>query len=173
MARAAAQYARGLALTNIGRSGNCARTTSLRSRVTVTATAKATFVPITPQRVLDTRNGTGGYNAPLGSTEEARLLFGPPPCCAGEILTDQIPFWWVSAVVMNVTVTQPTWDGSLVVYPSGTTPPLASNLNFNIATTVPNLVIAKLGTDRSMRVRNNATQGTVHVIVDISGYFNS
>ena len=74
---------------------------------------------------------------------------------------------------MNVTVTQPTWDGSLVVYPSGTTPPLASNLNFNIATTVPNLVIAKLGTDRSMRVRNNATQGTVHVIVDISGYFNS
>jgi hypothetical protein len=138
-----------------------------------TATAKGTFVPITPERVLDTRNGTGGYNAPLGSAQEARLFFGPPPCCAGETLTDQIPYWWVSAVVMNVTVTQPTWDGTLVAYPSGTTPPLASNLNFTPGTTIPNLVIAKLGVDRSMRVRNNAVQGTVHVIVDISGYFNS
>ena len=74
---------------------------------------------------------------------------------------------------MNVTVTQPTWDGSLVVYPSGTTPPLASNLNFLIGTTIPNLVIAKLGSDGAINIRNNAIQGTVQVVADISGYFNS
>src|SRR5262249_50394508 len=90
-----------------------------------TATAKGTVVPLTPQGLLDPRNGTGldGTPHPVGSHEDIRLNFGSPLCC-GPALTDQVPFWWVSAVVMNVTVTQPTWDGSLVVYPSGTTPPL-------------------------------------------------
>ena len=140
-----------------------------------TATAKGTFVPVTPERVLDTRNGTGlgGTPQPLGSHQDVNLYFGQPHCCGPALVTDQIPHWWVSAVVMNVTVTQPTWDGSLVAYPSGTTPPLASNLNFLMNTTIPNLVIAKLGGDQAVNIRNNATQGTVHVVVDISGYFNS
>lgn len=76
---------------------------------------------------------------------------------------------------MNVTVTQPTWDGSVVAYPTGTTPPLASNLNFKPNITIPNLVIAKLGggLDKTIRLRNNSIQGTVHLIVDVSGYFNN
>ena len=130
-----------------------------------TATAKGTFVPLTPVRVLDTRNGTGGFNAPVAAHDEVQLGF----FAAG------VPEAWVSAVVMNVTVTQPTWDGSVVAYPTGTTPPLASNLNFKPNITIPNLVIAKLGggLDKTIRLRNNSIQGTVHLIVDVSGYFNN
>ena len=142
-----------------------------------TATAKGTFVPLTPTRMLDTRSSTGDYTAPVGAFGEVRLRFseeplGDPPPAA---VTDAVPNWWVGAVVMNVTVTQPTWDGSVVAYPTGTTPPLASNLNFVPNKTIPNLVIAKVGggLDKSIQLRNNAIQGTVHLIVDISGYFNS
>ena len=44
---------------------------------------------------------------------------------------------------MNVTVTQPTGDGYLTIFPSGTSQPLAANLNFTPAKTVPNLVVVK------------------------------
>ena len=49
------------------------------------------------------------------------------------------------AVALNVTVTQPSVDGYLTVYPCGQAPPLASNLNFERGETIPNLVITKVG----------------------------
>jgi len=66
-----------------------------------------------------------------------------------------VPATGVSAVVLNVTVTQPTTGSFLTVYPSGTTRPLASSLNFVAAQTVPNLVVAKVGADGKVGVYNN------------------
>ena len=165
------------------------------------ATAKGTFVALpAPVRVIDTRHPEiGGYTGPVAAGTEIQAVFnnlfcsggpgggglgalsaggparsplGPDACPAG--MSDAVPSSWVSAAVMNVTVTQPTWDGTVVVYPGGTSPPLASNLNFVIGLTVPNLVIGKLsdGPDNIVKFRNNATQGTVHIVVDVSGYFN-
>ena len=117
-----------------------------------------------PIRVLDTRNGQGG---PIG------------PVPAGGVITvplSQLPVRvdGPAAVVMNVTVTQPTWDGSVVAFPAGGTPPLASNVNFVAGQTIPNLVIVKAA-DRTglVSLKNNAIQGTVHLVVDVAGYFIS
>ena len=82
-----------------------------------------------------------------------------------------VPATGVSAVVLNVTVTQPSTHGHITVYPDGTTLPTASNLNFSPGETVPNLVIAPVGSDGEVDL-NNGSSGTVQLATaDVSGYF--
>ena len=119
------------------------------------------FHPLTPARVLDTRTGTGGFSAPVGPGATIAVPV------AGQ---GGVPATGASAVVLNVTITQPTTETFLTVFPSGTTRPLASNLNALPNKTVPNLVVAKLGADGKVAVYNNA--GTSHVIYDLMGWFS-
>jgi len=119
------------------------------------------FHELTPARVLDTRDGTGGFSAPVGP---AATIAVPVAGKGG------VPATGASAVVLNVTITQPTGDTFLTVFPSGTTRPLASNLNAPPGKSVPNLVVAKLGADGKVAVYNNV--GTSHVIYDVMGWFS-
>lgn len=112
------------------------------------------FKALDPTRVLDTRTG-----AALAAKGERRLdLSGRLPADA-------------TAVILNVTVTQPTAAGVLTVYPSGSATPLASNLNFVARQTIPNLVVVPVVAGKIM-IRN-ASSGTTHVIADLAGYFGS
>ena len=81
-----------------------------------------------------------------------------------------VPATGVAAVVVNVTVTGPSASGFITVYPSGTSQPTASNLNFTAGQTIPNLVTVKLGTDGKIDLRNNSA-GSVHLIADVAGYY--
>src|SRR5205807_3541631 len=56
-----------------------------------------------------------------------------------------VPATGASAAVLNVTATNPTSVGHLTVFPAGTQVPGASSLNFKAGQTVPNRVIAMLG----------------------------
>jgi hypothetical protein len=67
-------------------------------------------------------------------------------------------------------VTNPTQSGFLTVYPSGATPPLASDLNFTPGQTVPNLVVVKLGPDGKLALYNLA--GSTDVVVDLLGWYD-
>jgi len=118
------------------------------------------YTPLTPARILDTRVGTGGISAPIG-----------PGATADVQVTGRggVPPSGVSTVVMNVTVTGPTGDGFLTVYPSGGPRPNASNLNFTPGKTVPNLVVVKLGTGGRVAAYNSA--GNTHVLFDVAGYY--
>lgn len=75
----------------------------------------------------------------------------------------------VTAVVLNVTVTQPSSFGFLTVYPDSQGQPLASNLNWVAGQTVANLVIVPV-VNGNVDFYNGST-GTVHVIADLAGYF--
>ncbi len=118
------------------------------------------YRPASPARILDTRFGTGGVTGPVGQALEFRVTGrgGVPPAEAG-----------VSAVVMNVTVTQPTAPSHLTVYPGDQPRPLASNLNYVAGQTVPNLVVVKVGAGGTVRVHNNV--GSIHLIFDVVGWF--
>ena len=83
-----------------------------------------------------------------------------------------VPASGVSAVVLNVTVTQPKAAGYITVYPDGATRPLASNLNFVAGQTVPNLVVAPVGADGKVDLYNGSS-GTVELVADVSGYFSN
>ena len=119
------------------------------------------FVSLAPARLLDTRDGTGAAAGAVASTGSVAVK-----------VTGQcgVPTSGVAAVVLNVTVTGPTRDGYLTAYASGTTRPNASNVNFVAGQTVPNLVVAPVGTDGKVALYNGAP-GTVHVIADIAGYY--
>ncbi|HUR18240.1 MAG TPA: CAP domain-containing protein, partial [Acidimicrobiales bacterium] len=119
------------------------------------------FHPVTPSRILDTRDGTG---APAAAGPGATLAL--PVTGRGGI-----PSTGVSAVVLNVTVTQPTAPSYLTVFPTGEARPVTANLNFGPGQTVPNLVVAKLGANGQVSVFNAA--GTTHVIADVAGWYDT
>ncbi len=68
----------------------------------------------------------------------------------------------MGAVVLNVTVTQPTSHGFLTVWPEGAARPTVSNLNFGAGETIPNLVVVKVGSGGQVDFYNGSS-GTVQV----------
>lgn len=116
--------------------------------------------PLSPIRALDTRSGNGAAVGPIKGGSTVRLKV------AGRA---GVPAQGAAAVVLNVTVTEPTANGYVTVFPSGSARPLASNLNFTPGLTVPNLVIAKVGPDGAVNLFNSA--GSTHLIADVAGWF--
>ena len=118
------------------------------------------YTPLTPARILDTRDGTGGIATPIGNQATVDVQ-----------ITGRggVPAAGVSAVAMNVTVTQPTGAGYLTISPAGMPRPFTANLNFSPNQTVPNLVVVKLGAGGKVRLFNSA--GSTHVIFDVAGYY--
>lgn len=113
------------------------------------------YRPLTLARVLDTR---------------ATVALGPDATLTLPLAgMGGVPANGVTAVVLNVAVTQPTTSGYLTVHPSGETRPLASSINFAAGETISNAVMAKLGADGSVKIYNAA--GTTHVVVDVQGWF--
>lgn len=92
------------------------------------ATAAGTFTSLPPSRVLDTRTGTGAPKAKLAPHGTVTLRVTG---------TGGVPTTGVAAVVLNLTVTDPTAGGHITAHPAGTTPPTASNLNFTPARPSP------------------------------------
>ncbi|WP_407836354.1 PKD domain-containing protein [Streptomyces sp. DSM 116496] len=128
---------------------------SAENSVTVT-TEGSDFTPYTPTRLLDTR--TAGN--PVLGYKSARVKvggFGTIP--AG-----------VTAVALNVTVTNTFSPGHITAFASGTERPTTSNLNFEPGQTVPNQVIVPVGADGYVELYNGTWLG-VDLIADITGYF--
>jgi outer membrane protein assembly factor BamB len=118
------------------------------------------FVALAPSRILDTRTGTGAPAAKLGPGSAVTLQ-----------VTGQggVPAAGVSAVVLNVTVTEPTAGSFLTAWPGGEARPLTSNLNYVAGQTVPNLVLVKVGAGGQVSLFNSS--GSTHVVADVAGWF--
>jgi hypothetical protein len=123
--------------------------------------AAGRFVAVPPGRVLDTRDGTG---APVGRIDQNPLVLKLTGASG-------VPATNVSAVVMNVTVVEPTENTYVTVYPTGGDRPLASNLNAAPGQVVPNMVLGRLGPDGSVAIYNNG--GTTDLLADVVGYFTT
>jgi hypothetical protein len=77
-------------------------------------------------------------------------------------------------VALNVTITEPTAPSFLTVFPNDTPMPLASNVNYVPALTVPNLVVVRVpisGPQTGVIAFFNRL-GTTHLVVDVVGYFD-
>ncbi|MHB1526600.1 MAG: beta strand repeat-containing protein [Candidatus Dormibacteria bacterium] len=132
---------------------------------------QADFTGVAPSRICDTRSGNPS------------ALSGGAAQCNGKTLATNtslivnvgglggVPGTGVSAVVLNVTVTNPTAGGYLTVYPAGQSAPLASNLNFSAGETVANLVEVGLSQGGQIAVVTNAK--SADVIVDVEGYVSA
>jgi hypothetical protein len=133
-------------------------------------------IPITPSRIVDTRNATGGIQGPLaaGST----YTWGPVPGAtiiggANNGKPNGVDAHAIG-IIGNVTVTGYTANGFLAVFPGGilydpSTSP--STLNFSNAWALANAFTVLLGTGAnagkfSIYVGGNPT----HVVVDVVAY---
>jgi hypothetical protein len=122
----------------------------------------ATYVPLTPTRLLDTRTGLGA----LGPGASIDLTV---------VGVAAVPATGVNAVVLNVTATDVTAaDTFLTVYPAGTTRPVASNLNAKAGTTSTNLVKVSVPTtgEKAGKVTIYNNLGSTSVVADISGWYS-
>jgi len=157
-----------------GWSGGSCSGTSLVCQVTMDTarSATATFAPaaptgtvyytVSPCRVLDSRVTTGPWGGqPLGAQQERTVAV--VGACA-------IPAT-AKALSFNVTVTASTAAGHIRVYPAGTPRPGTSSLNFAAGQTRANNGIVSLGAAGGLAFFSGQASGSVHVVLDVNGYF--
>ena len=125
-----------------------------------TAGDRMTSVP--PSRLFDTRSGEGIRVGKLHHLEPVEIQVAG---LAG------VPLSGATAVVLNLTVTEPSAPGFLRITPTGRTPAETSNVNFFANDTVPNLVICQLG-DGGRITLDSAGEST-HALGDVFGYFGA
>jgi hypothetical protein len=106
----------------------------------------ARFTPVTPQRLLDTRN-TG--RAPVSQVS--------------------VPTG-ADAVSLNLTVTGSTVPGFLTAYPCGGDTPVVSNVNFGSGETIAGAAYVPVGAGGTVCLFSNTP---VDVIVDLTGTFSA
>jgi hypothetical protein len=113
------------------------------------------YHPLTPARIHDSRNGAG----PLTAGQSRNIQ-----------VTGQggVPLTGVTSVVLNVTATNTTAESYFTVWPTGSTRPGTSSLNWTAGKTVPNLVEINVGTAGMVSVYN--AQGSADVIFDVVGF---
>lgn len=135
-----------------------------RQALTSPGVSAGRFVPNEPARLYDSRPtqpgpGPKGLIAD-GETVKVDVL--------GSSVAATLPTG-VSAVVVNVTATETAAAGFITAYPSGTTRPTASSLNYASAgDTTANLAVIPLGADGSIEL---FSRGGAQLIVDLVGVF--
>ena len=146
------------AIVKVSSSGQITVFTSAKTHLLVDVTGyvptAATYTPLSPARLLDTRTTT----IPGAGSTTAVTVLGR----AG------VPATGVAAVVLNVTAVTPTSPGYLTEYPTGVARPTASNVNFTTGSTTAGMVIAKVGTGGQV---NLFTSARTHLLVDVAGWF--
>ncbi|HYG61509.1 MAG TPA: glycoside hydrolase family 44 protein [Thermoanaerobaculia bacterium] len=127
--------------------------------------AGAGFYTLAPCRVLDTRQAAGAFGGPVLSAGAGRQFPFAGRC--------GIPAG-ARAVSVNVTVVSPTQGGFVRAYPGGVTAPSTSLINFSAGQIRANNAILPLAADGNGTLVFQAgftLPGTVHLLVDVNGYF--
>ncbi len=120
------------------------------------------FVPVTPNRALDTRDGTGGPAGAIGPHSTRTVALG-----AANGLSPA-----AQAVVTNLTITHPTAESYLTMWPAGTAQPATSNINMLPKDTRANAALAILGdvgSSGAVSLYNNL--GSTDAIIDVLGQY--
>lgn len=110
--------------------------------------------------MLDTRYGVGSTVSPVPANGTVDLLL------KGAV----IPADTADAVVMNVTVTQPSSNGFVSIYPKAMGVATVSNLNYGPGQTVPNLASVLVNADDTVTFKNSSS-GSAQLIADVAGYY--
>jgi hypothetical protein len=133
----------------------------------------ATFVPLSPARLLDTRVGNGLSGVFTPATPRTFQVGGR----GGVPLT-------AVAVTGNLTVTEQTNPGFVFLGPDPLAFPTSSTLNFPVGdnrangvtvalspSSTPSAVLAVTGCSRCLWATYGAAGGTTHLVFDVTGYF--
>jgi N-acetylneuraminic acid mutarotase len=151
---------------NVVITGGDNNTNFLASTEVLNTTVPKNFNSLQPARLLETRPGWTTSDGSFNGTGKLGLGGKLDLTVANR---GGLPASGIGAVVLNVTVVNPTAAGYLTVWPADGAQPTASNLNFTPGQTTANLVIAKASADGKVSIFNSA--GTTDVIADVVGWF--
>ena len=125
------------------------------------ATADGGYVPVTPARIVDTRNGTGLPQAPLSSSSSSTVQVagvGGVPSTA-------------TAVFVNFTVTNTTNGGFITAYNSDLSRPTTS-MNFEGGVSTALGTTVDLSSSGKMTIFMADSGSTLDLVTDVFGYFS-
>ncbi len=115
------------------------------------------FYTVSPCRLVDTRASGGALEAGTKRSFEMTGRCGIPPTAR--------------AVAINVTATEGAAQGSLTLHETGIPSPDTISIAYRAGQTRANNAIVALDPLGRMTVKSNQPTGTVHVILDVTGYF--
>jgi hypothetical protein len=131
------------------------------TRVSELQTPGATFVPVTPVRVLSSRDGIGLSGKFVANVARTIVIGNGIPADA-------------VAITGNLTVTEQNAAGFLAVTPTPNNTPSTSTLNFPLGDNRANNVTTPLSTTGAVSIVYKAIAGkTTHVILDVTGYYTN
>jgi hypothetical protein len=137
--------------------------TGLSGSVWIAAAGSGTsFFAVAPCRIVDTRNPAGPYGGPALVANADRTFVVSGQC--------GIPVG-AKAAAFNLVVTLSSNGGDIRVVPGGVVLPLVSALNWSAGRTRGNNAVIQLGGAGDVTVHPDMPGGTVHLIVDVYGYF--
>lgn len=123
--------------------------------------AGATFFPISPRRLLDTRSDVGLSGSFLSGSPRKVQMAG-----RGDIPSEAV------ALTVNVTVTGQTSSGFVTVGPTVASKPSTSTVNLPKGDTRANGATVALDASGELGVVFRGSSGArAHVVIDVTGYF--
>ena len=157
-----------LVVAALGADGSVCIYSNVSAKIVVDAagwlagTGTGLFLGVTPQRLIDTRLGSPALDNAVKGQLTPFVPFVVPTGTSSGIPAD------ATAAVLELVAVGPTSPGYLTAYPCGTTPPLASNVNYAARDIRPNLAVVRIGTNDSVCL---ISQQAVDVVVDLAGWF--
>jgi hypothetical protein len=157
----------------------------LQGYFTSSSSGVASYVPITPIRVCDTRStlpdGSSLRDVITGVTGQCANSGAPVPS-SGKVVTISIPSSislppGVSEVVANVAIVDATGGGYATAYPANESLPTTSNLNWGSEASYPGGVIPDVSNMVTVPISSSSpsfqlyVSSGANVIVDIYGYY--
>ena len=125
--------------------------------------ANSSFTALSPARLLETRTGgnatfDGRYRG-IGRRSASTITSVLVSTRGGVPIN-------ASAVLVNITATEPSSAGFVTVYPCGIPRPAASNLNVEAGQTAANSVVTRIGANGMVCVFSNIS---THLVLDVTG----
>jgi hypothetical protein len=141
---------------------------SLAAPVQTTAPASA-FVPVNPERIMDTRSGTkiGAVTGPVAGGATITVPIADEGGTTGAPFIDPD----ITAVAVAITVISPAGAGYLTVYPDGSDRLDTSLMDFPASTNLTNDEIIPVGPDGKIAIY--VYGAATNILVDVTGHFTT
>ena len=148
-------------------------------RATSGSSLASSFVPVTPQRVVDTRSDLGLVEVTDGVAGTLKVTGSIPTATSSGVVNAVVVPAGATAVVLNVTAVNPTAGGYVSLRPGDATgAPTVSTLNVTAGGTFPNGATitvpttgAHAGEIQVWYEAEGTTVGSTELLIDIAGYY--
>jgi hypothetical protein len=132
------------------------------------------YTPVTPCRIVDTRNSGGIINAATQRNFYVRGAAGIISAQGGNSAGCPSPLGEPLAAHINMVAVAPTGKGNLQAFPRGAGPGAGLSVNYNaIDTNLANAGTVKTSSGTGTNITVTSRVSSAHAVIDVLGYYYS